>query len=315
MIWGKKILIAIGILLNSSLLFAQSDFIIDPNHVNTSYLARLIQRSCDSLRKKEGNGPLQFHAQLQTLSQESVALYSSVKKIDAVSAKLTLTKRLEGIPIDMKTFGSLEAVTELEEPINYFKPIWNFNYRNQTYRQTAQNILKKMSAATDFKRLIKDSRISQIGIGIAYETVTHQLSVICYYAAGQSDEVPIEEGLPDTQSIQMNSTHPGIWFKRSKRSNRNLILAQRWTGRASGYHGWVTVSKKNLRRAFRWYHFRSGLVSETRTAEQFSNDISYLGQPSRNSQRAITNGTISGLIKRSDLIKRWKEQVNPSQLK
>ncbi|NOS92909.1 MAG: hypothetical protein HOP30_13375, partial [Cyclobacteriaceae bacterium] len=60
---------------------------------------------------------------------------------------------------------------------------------------------------------------------------------------------------------------------------------------------------------------RSGLVSETRTAEQFSNDISYLGQPSRNNQRAITNGTISGLIKRSDLIKRWKEQANPSQLK
>jgi hypothetical protein len=295
------------------LLSAQSDFIMDPDHINTTHLARLIHLSFDSIRKKEGNGPLRIHSQLQMLSQESAAVL--IDKNTGTSHNFTLTKRLEGLSIDLETTGSLEAVSELEEPINYFAPIRNYTYRNQTYGQTAQNLVKKMSVSADFKRLLADARISQLGIGIAYETVSHQLAVVCYYAAGQSDETTIRQELPQAQSVKIISDTPTQWFKLSKRSNRNLKLAQKWTGRASGYHGWVTVSKKNLRRAFRWYHFRSGLVSETRTAEQFSNDISYLGQPSRNNQRAITNGTISGLIKRSSLIKSWKEQANPSQLK
>ncbi len=316
MILSRKILVTVGIILNASWVLAQSDFVVNPDQVNPSYLVRSIRHAYDSLRKTEGNAPLNTHAQLQSLAEESATSYLSSKKITGSSVEFKLVKKLEGLPFDSETIGSLGTVTEIEEPIHYFTPIVNYTYRNQTYRQTVLNLVQNMSASKDYKRLIADPRISQIGVGIAYETSSHLLAVVCYFASGPSDKSSQSEDLPlDAQLIQLNNQSPEVWFKRSKRQNRNLLLAQQWSRDPNSYTGWVTTSLKDIRRAFRWYHLRSGLVSETISAEQFASDPTYLREPSRTHQRAITNGTIGSLLKRKDIINSWKEQTRPKPLK
>lgn len=313
--WRPTVCFIIALILKCVSVNAQNDYLINPTNLDPQFLCRLIKNEQDSLRKKLKHVPLVNHARLQFLAQKAAEQNLEFKKLKKTPKRKSLRAELTDLGFTLELEGELSVITYLEEPINYFAPLELFTFRNQTYKQAARNIVAMLKTQAAHSRMISDPRDLQMGIGMAIDTLTNMLAVVQYFTAGLPEQTAFYKEFSEKESFQAYAKSPKPWFKRAPHTNRNLRLAQKWTSKKSAFEGWITTSKKDLKRAFRWYHPRSGLVLEVNSESQFEKKNAYLATPSRNNQQAIVNGTIGTLIKRKEIISEWKKQAKPQPLK
>ncbi|MBS1553307.1 MAG: hypothetical protein JSU09_00150 [Bacteroidetes bacterium] len=282
---------------------AQQDVSLHPSHVTKHALAMLIHKQIDSLRVSQKELPLQWNMDLAEAANEQAVVLLKTQK--GFLVRQWLVDR--GVYPQEVIEWTLDV--KLIEQTNYFRPITNYAYRNVSYRQTALNVLLEGLKSKSAQNILSKT-YGIIGVGAGVDTTTNNMKVVVVLASG----LPAKSSIGNSQNVDGTYFLPSpkksaVWFKRAKKKNRNLVMAQAWLGGRQSYPGWIFADRKKLKRAFRWYHFRSGLVVETISSTSFLNEEEYLSIPSRTNQRHILNGSIGKRITRREIMQLSKNVI------
>jgi hypothetical protein len=295
----------------------QTDYVINPADLNAHYLSSLIINEQNVLRQRAGQSILVSHPLLRGLATERAKqqLLDYLNKITVKRKPIDQALKVRGVQFSDAI--EISHTSYLEEPLNYFKPILQYTYRNQTYRQTAMNILEDLKSKNLDQSNINISRFTQTGVGIAVDTISNLLFVVHLLAVGLPDQTDIDIPNPPESETEFKSniSSSTVWIKPPKMNTRNLRMAQAWARGGTGFDGWVSTSRKKIRKAFRLHHFRSGLVLEENAAFHYEDEMKYLATPSRTNRMYVTNGELSKRIKRKEIMAMWKYQAIKKPLK
>jgi hypothetical protein len=260
--------------------------------------------------------PLQFDSHLEAAAQDH-ALYllsnPNAGHYQKIQNKRNVADRINVYGGSFKSTGENIYQTFLVEQINPYRHINNYTYRNRYYRQTARNIVAGWVASpSHYKNLLQpDFRFT--GVAIGYDTVNNLLQIVQVFSdVGTYD--PSYEGIVEpSAAFQYQNTKTQTKLSVAK-NNRNLQLGKEWLNGKSGYQGWIVTKRKSVKKAFRWYHFRTRLLIETTTVGLFEDETRYHVKPSRIKQQQFLQDSVSYRVTRKEIM-RLLNDIEARQLK
>lgn len=283
---------------------AQTDIAIDPSNLSSRYLTYLIKLGIDSVRNIKRLPPLQFDGQLEAAAQDH-ALYllsnPNAGHYQKIQNKRSVSDRISFYGGSFKRTGENIQQSFLIEQINLYKHIDNYTFRNGYYRQTARNIVAGwVSSPPHYKNLLQpDFRYT--GVAIGYDTLNNVLQVVQVFSDQGTYDASYEFIAKPSEVFQYQNTSLLNKPKAAKRG-RNLELGKKWLNGNNNYQGWIVASRKSVKRAFRWYHFRTRLLIETTTVGQFEDDRRYHVVPSRINQQHSLQDSLSYRVTRKEMM-------------
>lgn len=295
---------------------AQTDIAIDPSNLSSRYLTYLIKVGIDSVRNLKKLTPLQFDSHLEAAAQDH-ALYllsnPNAGHYQKIQIKRSVAERVNFYRGSFKRVGENIQQNFLVEQINLYKHIDNYNYRNGYYGQTARNIVAGwVSSPPHYKNLLQpDFRFT--GVALGYDTMSNVLQVIQVFSDQGTYDASYENIAKPSVAFQYHNTNlntkPGV----AKRG-RNLELGKKWLNGNNTYQGWIVATRKSVKRAFRWYHFRTRLLIETTSIGQFEDDRKYNVIPSRINQQHSLQDSLAYRVTRKEIM-RLLNDIEAKQLK
>jgi hypothetical protein len=297
------------VILSTELRAQQVDFAIDPPNLSSKYLTYLVKLGIDSVRNLKKLTPLQFDSHLEAAAQDH-ALYllsnPNAGHYQKIQNKRSVADRIDFYGGSFKRTGENIQQSSLIEQINLYKHIDNYTFRNGYYRQTARNIVAGwVSSPPHYKNLLQtDFRFT--GVAIGYDTLSNVLRVVQVFSDQGTYDASYENIAKPSAAFQyLNTslkTKPGV----AKRG-RNLELGKEWLNGTNDYQGWIATKRKSVKRAFRWYHFRTKLLIETTSIGQFEDDRKYHVMPSRINQQHSLQDSLGCIVTRGELMRLLKE--------
>lgn len=266
-------------------------------------LSQLVKEKIDSVRMVHGLNPL-THDSILTQAALDQSKYlianSNAKHSQQDKNKNTPAKRVQYYNGEFQLVGENILLTYIQEKLRASKLIEDIYYRNQTYEQAAQNIVAGwLGSRGHFANIIK-SEYQYTGVSAALDSATNRVSITQVFGAKVYDKSSTKAVMPTGNK----STQSDELYTLPLKKNRNLKLAQQWSENLEQHIiGWFHCTPKSLKKAFRWYHFRSGLIVESEDVSLFTNESAYLNKPSRINQKSLKYGKQGALIKRNDLMK------------
>ena len=283
---------------------AQTDIAIDPSNLSSRYLTYLIKLGIDSVRNIKRLPPLQFDGQLEAAAQDH-ALYllsnPNAGHYQKIQNKRSVSDRISFYGGSFKRTGENIQQSFLIEQINLYKHIDNYTFRNGYYRQTARNIVAGwVSSPPHYKNLLQpDFRFT--GVAIGYDTLNNILQIVQVFSDQGTYDASYESIANPSEIFQYQTIGLEPKLKVAK-SGRNLELGKKWLNGTNDYQGWIVASRKSVKRAFRWYHFRTRLLIETTTVGQFEDDRKYHVRPSRINQQHSLQDSLSYRVTRKEMM-------------
>lgn len=294
----------------------QVDFAIDPSNLSSKYLTYLIKLGIDSVRNLKKLTPLQFDSRLEAAAQDH-ALYllsnPNAGHYKKIRDKHNVADRISVYGGSFKSTGENIHQTLLVEQINSYRHIDNFTFRNGYYRQTARNIVAGwVSSPPHYKNLLQPD-FQFTGVAIGYDTLNNVLQIVQVFSDQGMYDASYESIANPSEAFQYQNTSLKAKPRAAKRG-RNLELGKKWLNGTNDYQGWIVTKRKSVKRAFRWYHFRTKLLIETTSIGQFEDDRKYHVRPSRINQQHSLQDSLGYIVTRCELI-RWSNEMPKEQLK
>jgi uncharacterized protein YkwD len=273
------------------------------NDFDEEWLSKLVKEKIDSVRIAHGLSQLSADSILVRAAVDQSAHlidYPNAKHSQEDKNKNTPAKRVKSYNGHFQLVGENILKTYINEKLIASEVVDGLYYRNQTYKQTAQNIVVGWVNSPGHFANIINPEFQYTGVSATLDSLTNRISIAQVFGAMISNKSAIAQ----KESPNRSKPEEGESYSLPNKRNRNVRLAQQWSENLEkNIIGWFHCTPKSLKKAFRWYHFRSGLMVESEDVALFTNESAYLNKPSRINQKSLKYGAQGVLIKRKELIK------------